>query len=72
MCGRTMSIPNLAEIHRPYLIVADFPGQMPRAISRTCHKEDADDQIRFLKRQVANGSFYVVYDPDPIRLRYEP
>lgn len=61
----------LAEIYRPYLIVADFPGQLPRAISRTYNKEDADDHIRFLKRQVANGSFYIVYDPEPLRLRHD-
>ena len=66
-----MAHPKLAEIHRPYLIVADFPGQLPRSISRTCNQADADDHIRFLKRQITNGSFYIVYDPEPLRLSYE-
>ncbi|MBW4467384.1 MAG: hypothetical protein KME07_18315 [Pegethrix bostrychoides GSE-TBD4-15B] len=59
----------LAELYRPFLIVADFPGQLPRAIARTYNQEDAEDQIRFLKRQIVNGAFYIVYDPEPLRLR---
>lgn len=59
----------LAELYRPFLIVADFPGQLPRAIARTYNQEDAEDQIRFLKRQITNGAFYIVYDPEPMRLR---
>lgn len=66
-----MSQSRLAEIYRPFLIVADFPGQLPRAIARTCNQEDADDQIRFLKRQITHGSFYIVYDPEPLRLRQD-
>lgn len=61
----------LAELYRPFLIVADFPGQLPRAIARTYNQEDAEDQIRFLKRQIANGAFYIVYDPEPLRLRQD-
>ncbi|MFM7427909.1 MAG: hypothetical protein ACKO7W_23405 [Elainella sp.] len=64
-----MSPAKLAELYRPFLIVADFPGQLPRAIARTYNQEDAEDQIRFLKRQITTGAFYIVYDPEPLRVR---
>lgn len=62
-----MTQPNSRNTHRSDLVVADFPGKLPRAIGRTYNKTDADDQVRFLKRRMANGSFYVVFDPEPAR-----
>lgn len=53
------------DVHRPYLVVADFPGELPRVISRTYNKIDADDHVRFLKRKMAQGNFYVAFDPEP-------
>ena len=52
--------------YRPYIIVAAFPGQLPRAIGRMYNQSDADDHVRFLQRQVAQGSFYVVFDPPQV------
>lgn len=62
-----MTQPNSRDTHRSYLIVADFPGELPRAIGRTYNKTDADDHVRFLKRRMTNGSFYVVFDPEPTK-----
>ncbi|MBD2090282.1 hypothetical protein H6F67_10500 [Microcoleus sp. FACHB-1515] len=52
--------------YRPYIIVASFPGQLPRAICRLYNQIDADDQVRFLQRQVGQGSFFVVFDPPQV------
>ncbi len=60
-----MTQPTIRDCHRPYLIVADFPGEMPRTIARTYNKIDAEDSVRFLKRKTANGSFFIVFDPEP-------
>jgi len=52
--------------YRPYIIVAAFPGHLPRAIARFYNQSDADDQVRFLQRQVGQGAFYVVFDPPQV------
>jgi hypothetical protein len=46
--------------HRPYLVVAAFPGEMPRAIARTYNQSDVEDHVRFLKRRMSVREFYVV------------
>lgn len=60
-----MSQVNSVDCHRPYLVVASFPGEMPRAIGRTYNKSDAEANVRFLQRRMTDGSFYIVFDPEP-------
>lgn len=60
-----MSQPTITGCHRPYLVVAAFPGEMPRAIARTYNQSDAEDHVRFLQRRMSGGKFYVVFDPEP-------
>ncbi|KAM3112838.1 hypothetical protein [Phormidesmis sp. 146-33] len=67
-----MNQPTFRDVYRLYLIVADFPGELPRVIGRTCHKIDADDHVRFLKRKAAQGNFYVAFDPEPQKLNRDP
>jgi len=49
---------------RPWQVVAVFPGHKPKAIGRTHNRTDADAMVRFLRRKILTGSFYVVFDPD--------
>lgn len=49
---------------RPWVIMAVFPGHKPTAISRTCHRADADAYVRFLQRHIPEGDFYVVFEAD--------
>lgn len=52
--------------HCPYLIVAAFPKRMPQIIGRTYKRADAEAHMRFLQRRMTQGTFYLVYDPEPI------
>jgi hypothetical protein len=63
--GRTMSQLNAGDRHHPYLIVAAFPGKMPRAIGRTYNQSDAEEHVRFLQRRMNEGMFYIVFEPEP-------
>lgn len=49
----------------PYLVVANFPGRMPQIVGRTYNRADAEAQVRFLQRQIKNGSFFVAFEPEP-------
>ncbi|NJR63523.1 MAG: hypothetical protein HC769_34935, partial [Cyanobacteria bacterium CRU_2_1] len=49
--------------HRPWVIVAVFPGHKPREIGRTQNRSDAEAYVRFLQRRVPQGRFYVMFDP---------
>lgn len=49
--------------HCPYLVVAAFPDRIPQVIGRTYNQIDAQTHIRFLKRRLQHGSFFLVYDP---------
>jgi hypothetical protein len=50
--------------HCPYLVVVIFAGRMPQIIGRTYNRADAEAQVRFLQRQMKNGSFFVAFDPE--------
>jgi hypothetical protein len=63
-----MSLFNSLGTYPQNFIVADFPGELPRAIARTYNKIDAEDSVRFLKRKTANGSFFIVFDPEPQKI----
>ena len=49
--------------HCPYLVVAAFPGRMPQIIGRTYNRVDAEAHVRFLRRRMMEGSFFLVFDP---------
>ena len=49
--------------HCPYLVVAAFPDRVPQVIGRTYNQMDAQTHIRFLKRKLKHGQFFLVYDP---------
>ncbi|NEQ49559.1 MAG: hypothetical protein F6K11_05415 [Leptolyngbya sp. SIO3F4] len=49
--------------HCPYLVVAAFPDRIPQVIGRTYNQIDAQTHIRFLKRRLQHGRFFLVYDP---------
>ncbi len=50
--------------HCPYLVVAAFPDRIPQVIGRTYNQIDAQTHIRFLKRRLQHGNFFLVYDPE--------
>ncbi|MEM7773825.1 MAG: hypothetical protein AAF327_25390 [Cyanobacteria bacterium P01_A01_bin.37] len=47
----------------PYLVVAVFPPNLPHVIGRHYNRADADAEIRFLKRRVSKGSYFLAYEP---------
>jgi hypothetical protein len=49
----------------PYLVVAIFAARMPQIVGRTYNRVDAEAQVRFLQRQMKNGSFFVAFEPEP-------
>lgn len=52
--------------HCPYLVVAAFPDRVPQVIGRTFNQMDAQTHVRFLKRKLKHGQFFLVYDPEII------
>jgi hypothetical protein len=48
--------------HRPWVIIAVFPGYKHKELWRTYHRSDAEAYVRFLKRSIPQGDFYVVFD----------
>lgn len=50
--------------HCPYLVVAAFPDRIPQVIGRTYNQMDAQTHVRFLKRRLKHGQFFLVYDPE--------
>lgn len=50
--------------HRPWTIVATFPGHKPKQIGRVRNRADADAHVRFLQHHVPQGAFCVVFDPE--------
>ena len=50
--------------HCPYLVVAVFPDRVPQVIGRTFNQMDAQTHVRFLKRKLKHGQFFLVYDPE--------
>lgn len=54
----------MSDHHRPWTIVATFPGHKPKEIGRVRNRADADAHVRFLQRHVPQGAFYVVFDPE--------
>lgn len=60
-----MNSTQMGRQHYPYLVVAIFAGRMPQIIGRTYNRADAEFQVRFLQRQMKNGSFFVAFEPKP-------
>ncbi|KAM3099480.1 hypothetical protein ACKFKF_14405 [Phormidesmis sp. 146-12] len=48
--------------HRPYAVVAVMPGHKPREIGQFNNRSDADAMVRFLRRSVPAGDFFVTFD----------
>lgn len=44
--------------------MAAFPDRIPQVIGRTYNQIDAQTHIRFLKRRLQHGNFFLVYDPE--------
>ncbi|MBW4657339.1 MAG: hypothetical protein KME15_01585 [Drouetiella hepatica Uher 2000/2452] len=49
--------------YRPWIVIAQFPGHKPKAITRTANRSEAEDLVRFLTRRVPQGYFYVIFEP---------
>jgi hypothetical protein len=54
---------------RPWVVMAIFPGHLPREIGRTRHRSDADAYVRFLKRHLTQAEFYVMFDETEVENR---
>jgi hypothetical protein len=51
---------NQSTTPKPWIVMAVFPGHNPKPIAQTCYKSDAESHVRFLKRYMTQGKFYVV------------
>lgn len=54
--------PSFANNHL-WVLVAVMPQHKPHPIGRFANRSDAEAMMRFLQRKVANGAFYVLFDP---------
>ncbi|MFB2982330.1 hypothetical protein [Microseira sp. BLCC-F43] len=63
LAGYLNTIRNQERLHRPWVIVRLLPGAKTHQIARFFHRQDADDQVRTLRRYVPQAVFEIVFEP---------
>jgi hypothetical protein len=49
----------------PWVIVRLLPDMQRNIVARFRHRPDADGHVRFLRQQIPNASFEVIFDCQP-------